>query len=183
MVKAHKIRLYPNNKQVTYFKMACGTCRFVYNWALGLYKSLLDDGEKPTVNYIDKVLNDVKKEGYFAWMYKVTKYATQLTIQEDLKNALNRFFKGTSKFPKFKKKGVNDSFRFYFDASCVKKITTTHVWIPVLGHVRLSQPLRFKGKLLYGTVSRRANKWFISISVEVPDSKVASRNDCSGLTI
>ena len=30
---AHKIRLTPTPEQVTYFKKACGTARFVYNWA------------------------------------------------------------------------------------------------------------------------------------------------------
>jgi len=32
--KAHKIRLYPNNKQKTYFKKTSGTPRFVYNGGL-----------------------------------------------------------------------------------------------------------------------------------------------------
>jgi len=34
---AHKIRLSPNNKQASYFKKACGTARFAWNWALGAW--------------------------------------------------------------------------------------------------------------------------------------------------
>ena len=32
MVKAHKIRLNPTPEQEVYFRKACGTARFVYNW-------------------------------------------------------------------------------------------------------------------------------------------------------
>ena len=33
-VLSHRIRLNPTPEQVTYFRKACGTARFVYNWAL-----------------------------------------------------------------------------------------------------------------------------------------------------
>ena len=47
---AHKIRLYPNNKQVTYFKRACGhDCRFIVdrdvNAARNLRHVALEFGE------------------------------------------------------------------------------------------------------------------------------------------
>jgi len=38
MIRAHKIRLEPNNLQATYFAKACGTARFAYNWALAKAK-------------------------------------------------------------------------------------------------------------------------------------------------
>ena len=34
IIKGQIIRLEPNNKQITYFKKACGVVRFAYNWAL-----------------------------------------------------------------------------------------------------------------------------------------------------
>jgi putative transposase len=43
------------------------------------------------------------------------------------------------------------------------------VHIPQLGWVRLHEPLRFTGKVLEGTVSRTADCWFLSVTVEIPD--------------
>jgi len=174
MVRAHKIRLYPNKKQETYFKKACGISRSAFNWALETWQVLQEFGEKPTANKLDKLFNAIKEEMY-PWTKEITKWATQLTIQEDLKSAFDRFFKKLGKYPKFKKKGVKDSFRFFFTVK--DSITEDKVSIPRLGWVKLAQPLRYKGKLLYGIVSRRADKWFISISVEVPDPVVTPRSE------
>ena len=165
MIRAHKIRLYPNNKQVTYFKKACGCSRFAYNWGLNKWKELYGNGEKPTVNKIDKLFNVEKKERYL-WTKEVTKWATQMAIKEDLKDAFNGFYKKIGKYPKFKKRGIKDSFRMYSD---VFETKDNSIWIPKLGWVRMAQPLRFSGKLLYGTISRKVDKWFISISVEIQD--------------
>ncbi|MDR2519506.1 MAG: helix-turn-helix domain-containing protein [Eubacteriaceae bacterium] len=35
VLRAHKIRIYPNNEQETYLRKACGAARFAYNWATG----------------------------------------------------------------------------------------------------------------------------------------------------
>ncbi|MBF0298384.1 MAG: helix-turn-helix domain-containing protein, partial [Oligoflexia bacterium] len=48
MQVAHKIELNANNKQKTYFKKACGTSRFAYNWALAEWKKQYQDGERPS---------------------------------------------------------------------------------------------------------------------------------------
>ncbi len=36
--KTHKIRLNPTPEQEAYFRKACGTTLFVYNWALAEWK-------------------------------------------------------------------------------------------------------------------------------------------------
>jgi putative transposase len=41
--------------------------------------------------------------------------------------------------------------------------------IPNLGWVKLAEPLRFQGKILGATVSRKADEWFVSVQVEMPD--------------
>ncbi len=40
------------------------------------------------------------------------------------------------------------------------------VRLPVIGDVRMREPLRWQGKILSARVSRRADQWFISINVE-----------------
>jgi len=73
-----------------------------------------------------------------------------------------------SGFPRFKKKGLHDSFHldnisFALDG---KKIR-----IPKLGWVNMTEQLRFSGKLMSATISKTAGRWFVSISVEMPDVK------------
>ena len=51
------------------------------------------------------------------------------------------------------------------------------VRIPKLGWVRLAEKLRYDGKILGATVSRRADDWFIAIQVEVPDEFIPTREN------
>ncbi len=108
MQTSHKIRLNPNNKQVTYFQKACGTARFVWNWGLAQWQQQYQQGQKPKVLNLKKQLNSIKK-AEFPWIYEVTKYASQQPFI-NLGKAFKRFFKKQSAYPKFKKKGVSDSF-------------------------------------------------------------------------
>lgn len=172
MIIAHKIELKPNNKQRTYFSKASGTARFAYNWALAQWHNQyleFKEGKRekqPNQMALRRELNAIKREE-FPWMLEVTKNAPQMAII-NLGKAFKRFFKGQAKYPKFKKKGVNDSFtitneQFKLDESL------KHIHIPKLGWVRLREALRFKGKLVSATVSRKADKWFVSISVDTED--------------
>ena len=106
---AYKIRLYPNNKQATYFAKACGVARFAYNWGLSEWKRRHEAGESVTESKLRKALNEVKRE-QFPWMYEVTKCAPQLAIKNDLNSAFRNFFAKRAGFPKYRKKGVHDSF-------------------------------------------------------------------------
>lgn len=42
IIRGHIIELKPNNKQITYFKKACGVARFAYNWALTEWQKQYD---------------------------------------------------------------------------------------------------------------------------------------------
>jgi len=178
MIRAHKIRLYPNNVQATYFFKACGTARYAYNWALTEWKRLYELGEKVNEGILRKRLNAIKREE-FPWMLDVTKCAPQLAIKNDLNNAFRNFFRGLKQgkkigYPKYHKKGVNDSFALSNDQFQVRD---THVRIPNLGWVKLAEELRFDGKILCATVSRIADKWFIAIQVEIPDEESPVREN------
>src|SRR3989338_2175121 len=96
---AHKIKLVPTNKQVTYFKKACGVARFTWNWGLDHWnKTYLSNKELPLhlrrpLNgmSLKKEFNSIKKSE-FPWMYEVTKYASQQPFIQ-LDQAFKRFFK------------------------------------------------------------------------------------------
>ena len=44
--------------------------------------------------------------------------------------------------------------------------------LPVIGQVKLREPLRFTGKMQSATVSREADRWFIAMAVEIPEREV-----------
>ena len=170
MLIAHKIALEPNNKQRTYFAKACGCARKAYNWALDewqkQYGACKQDASLPKPNQmaLRRQLNSMKRTE-FPWMLEVTKCAPQLAIMQ-LGQAFQNFFAKRAKYPVFRKKGVHDRFSISNDQFTIKEKT---MQIPKLGWVRMSEPLRFQGKIMSATVSRIAGKWFASIAVEVPE--------------
>jgi putative transposase len=84
-----------------------------------------------------------------------------------LGQAFQNFFAGRAKFPKFRKKGVHDRFSLSNDQFSVE---SSRIRIPHLGWVRIREALRFTGKIMSATVSRVADKWFVSITVETVES-------------
>jgi putative transposase len=83
--------------------------------------------------------------------------------------AFERFFKsvkgdGPKGHPRFKKKGEGDSARVYEVA-----LEERHLRIPNIRRVRLKETCRergFDGRVLSATISRRADRWFVSLAVE-----------------
>ena len=164
MTLTHKIRLYPTIKQTILLSKSCGVSRFTYNWALAKWNELYEAGEKPSSLSLAKQFNAIKREE-FPWITEVTKCAPERAFA-NLGNAFISFFKTKKGYPKFKKKGKKDSYyvsndRIIFDNYKIR--------LPKIGWVRLAEKLRFNGKIMSGVVSRTADKWFISVAVEMPD--------------
>lgn len=125
IIRGHTIELKPNNKQITYFKKACGVARFAYNWALAEWEKQYEADKnyrdnckklglevdelrfnKPNECKLRKYFNAIKYE-QFPFVTDVTKCAQQIAIMQ-LGDAFKRFFKGERKYPKFRKKGINE---------------------------------------------------------------------------
>ena len=176
MIISHKIRLNPNNQQATYFAKAAGTARFAYNWALAewqtQYAAWKDDNTqpKPSQFSLRKQLNAVKRE-QFPWMLDVTKNAPQMAIIQ-LGAGFKNFFAGRAKYPQFKKKGKSrDSFTLTNDQF---NTNACRIHIPNLGSVRMRETLRFSGKILSATISRTADQWFASITVDTASNHAST---------
>jgi putative transposase len=89
--------------------------------------------------------------------------------QQAIKNcgaAFERFFQKQGRYPKFKKKGVRDSARLD-NGPGTFKFAGKRVRLPILGWVKLREELRLSGKALSATVRRVADRWFVSVPVEV----------------
>lgn len=163
---SHRIALDPTVEQEEAFFRACGAARFAWNWALEKWNEQYNAGLKPSGNSLNKIFNLVK---YIECSW-ITNSAACISQQPflNLDKAFVRFFKKKAKHPKFKRKGVEDGFymsnrRFSIDngSICLSKI----------GSVRLTEPLRLKGKLVSATVSRESNRWFVSVVVDLGDYK------------
>jgi len=177
--RSHKIRLYPNNVQQSYFLRACGIKRFVYNWGLAKRIELYTLGEKTSGYDTKKLFNSLKRSKY-PFVMEVSKCISDNALL-DLDRAYTNFFRELKKgksntFPKFKKKGVHDSFRIDNDKIM---LAGTTLRVPKLGYVRMAECLRFAGKIMSVTVSRTADRWFASISVEFDDvAKTQGTTSC-----
>jgi putative transposase len=168
---AHTIRLYPTETQETFFKKACGVARVAYNYGLTEYQKQRKEGFKPKINDIKKQFNQEKKTLY-PWMSETNKDANQQPFTS-LQSAFTRFFKHLSKYPKFKKKGIKDSFYISNDKFDVEE---NKFWIPKLGWVKGAESLRFAGKIMSAVVRRKANYWFVVVSVKTDKTFVTCDN-------
>jgi len=117
MLKAIKIRIYPNDEQINYIKNLLGTSRFVYNNCLA-YKIDKYNNEKYSVNFAEtsRYLTSLKSKEGLSWIRNShSKVLGQSLI--NLEYAYKNFFKNGSGFPKFKSKHDNrQSCRFPSDA-------------------------------------------------------------------
>jgi putative transposase len=171
MLIAHRIRLDPNKVQATYLARAAGTARFAYNWALAewqrQYAAHQADPALPSPSQLllRRQLNAIKRE-QFPWMLEVTKNAPQMAIIQ-LGRAFENFFARRARYPRFRKKGVHDRFSLTNDQF---RVEDRRLHIPKLGWVRMREALRFTGRIVSATVSRRADRWDVSITVDTPDS-------------
>jgi len=186
--KSHKIRLYPNDVQKTYFKKACGVSRFAYNWALSRSIETYEKEGKSLSGYdLSKRFNAIKHVEY-PWVTEITKWASQKALY-NLHAAYKNFFKNIKQgkklgYPKFKKKNFSKE-SFYLGLNCVK-LKDNRIKIPKLGWVKMAQRLRFtQCKIMSATISCTAGMWFVSITVEqhVPNVKPASSFPIVGVDV
>ena len=168
---SHKIRLNPTKAQELHFRKACGTARFAYNWALDQWQKEYKAGGKPTAFGVKLLLNSTKKEQY-PWMFDVSSTITTQAVI-NLGKAFSSFFKKTSKYPTFKKRGKRDSF---YLANNIVKVDKKKFFVSKLGWVKLYEPLRFEGKILSAVISRTTDRWFVAIAMELEDYPITCEN-------
>ncbi|MGY5871695.1 MAG: RNA-guided endonuclease TnpB family protein [Candidatus Thorarchaeota archaeon] len=179
--RAYKYELDPNNHQRTSFRRHAGVARFVYNWGLAhrikIFKE--EEGEERFTNAMKqrKLLNSLKNE-QFPWMYDCSKCAPEESLR-DLDRAFRNFYRGLKTstkigFPRFKRKGVKDKFKL----TGVIRIEGRKIQLPRIGKIRIKEckETYYLGRILSATVSRRANRWFVSITVEeeIPEPSILS---------
>ena len=102
--KAYQFRLYPTKEQIVLIHKTFGCTRFVYNYCLDLKRN----NKHLTKFDLIKELPRLKKE--YPFLKEVDSCSLQNAIT-DLMVGFDKFEKGQGGYPKFKKKGVKESFR------------------------------------------------------------------------
>lgn len=171
MNRAHQITLDPTKVQVEYFRRACGVSRFTFNWALAEWQKQYEAGEKPNGSSLKKQFNAIRHVD-FPWSGDVLRDATAQPFV-NVQRAFKNFFEKRSRYPRFKKKGIHDSF---YMANDKFEVDGGYIRIPHIGWVRMREELRFSGKILSAVVSRVAHRWFVSIAVDIPSPLATSEN-------
>lgn len=176
MILAHRIALDPTAKQSIALLRACGCARFTWNWLLAKVQERWNTNKKfPSIQQLKKEFNKIKITE-FPWIYQSPKDANQQPFLNQNK-AWTYYFRGKAKGknvgkPRFKKRGQRDSFYVSNDRFCIQDRI---VRLPVIGQVRLQEKLRFQGKITGAVISRTADRWFISVTVDTGNAKLTRK--------
>lgn len=111
-LQAFRYQLRPNGEQERALRRFAGSRRFVFNKALALQKERYEQGEtKLGYAALCKQLTAWRNSEETPWLADAPVHALQQSLK-DLERAYTNFFQGRAEFPRFKKKGRNESFRY-----------------------------------------------------------------------
>ena len=181
MIKTIQVMLIPNNKQKTKLFQYANTARFAYNWSLSREQENYKSGGKFILDGdLRKEFTQLKKTEEYSWLNKISNDVMKQSIK-DACNAYKRFFKGYSKFPKFKSR-KHSTPSFYQDNVKIK-FTDTHVKVEgfatsrkknkqKLNWIRLAEHNRVPTNCKYSNprIKYDGLNWWITVGIECEDS-------------
>ena len=183
MLRAIKIRLYPNKEQELKLNKVLGCYRFVYNQMLARKQQEYKENNKSLgLTDLSKYFHgELLKDENYAWLKEQNTKVLKQSIRQML-SAYEKFFKQHNGFPKFKSKKDKQSALFPLEAISKNNKFETR-------KITLTQPLkdiRFRCSDLYfnrlkqyndmirsATLSKtKSGNFFLSILIELPNEDV-----------
>ena len=164
-LQAYKFELMPHGEQLRAMRGFAGACRFVYNKALAWQTEqyAADNSFKFSYTKLANLLPDWKLDPTTAWL----KESPSQTLQQALKNletSYRNFFAKRADFPKFKRRGQHDSFRFPQGFKVEQE--NSRLSLPKLGWIRYRNSRAILGEIKNITISQTNGKWYASIQTE-----------------
>lgn len=192
MLKSYKTEINPTNEQKQIINRTIGVCRFIYNFYLAHNKEIyLKEKRFVTGNEFSKWLNNtfVPNNQDYNWIKNVSSKSVKQSIINGEKS-FKRFFKGQSKFPKFKKKSKSDV-KMYFvknDAKTIIQCERHKIKIPTLGWIKIKEkgyiPTNYNTHIIKsGTISYKAGRYYVSVLVEEEERIVEYNSNNFGIGI
>jgi putative transposase len=161
-----KYALRPNAEQQRDLCRFAGCCRFVFNQARALQKAHYEAGRE-YIGYVAmaKLLTQWRRGTETPWLKQAPVHPLQHALK-DLERSYQNIFAGRAGFPRFKRKGHRQSFR-YPDAQQFE-IDESHsrIFLPKLGWIRYRNSRDILGKARNITVGCSAGRWYASIQTE-----------------
>ena len=193
MIKSIKVRLHPNNNQLTKLFQYANCARFAYNWVINREQENYKRGNKfLSDNELRKEFTQLKYQKH-EWLKQVSNNVPKQAIK-DACNTYKRFFKGQCRYPKFKSK-KRSKLSFYQDNIAIK-FTDTHVKVAgfsvskrrnkqQLNWIRLCEKGRIPTdcKYMNPRFTYDGIYWYVSVSIEVPDTSNTTTNDGVGIDL
>lgn len=185
LLKSFKTEINPTQEQIQKINKTIGTCRFIYNFYLAYNRELHKKGEKfMSAKSFSVWLNNeyIPSNPEYKWIKEVSSKSVKRSM-ENAYTAFTRFFKGQSKFPRFKKKNKSNVEMYFVKNSETDTLCERHrVKIPTLGWVKLKEkgyiPTSKDGYIIKsGTVSCKAGRYYVSVLIDVPNTEKLQLND------
>ena len=197
MIKTIRVMLIPNNKQKTKLFQYANTARFAYNWALGREQENYKNGGKfISDGDLRKEFTQLKKTDEYAWLNEIDCDVPKQAIK-DACEAYRDFFKGYTKFPRFKSK-KHSMPKFYQDNVKIK-FTDTHVKLMLVAgkgkatskrnqkfcRIRLAEHGRIPTDCKYCNprIKYDGLNWYITVGIEYEDSTTLLSNEGIGIDL
>ena len=164
--QAFKYELMPNGQQHLDMRRFAGSCRFVFNKGLAMQKERYEAGEKK-LGYagLCSRLTEWRNGTETPWLKDVPVHPLQQTLK-DLERAYANFFAKRANFPRFKKKGQSDSFRYPDPKQIKLDQANRRLFLPKLGWLRYRNSREALGTVRNVTVSQWGGKWYFSVQTE-----------------
>lgn len=183
-LQAFKYELQPTGEQERAMRRFSGSCRFVYNKALALQQANHESGNK-FISYVTmaKQLTEWRNSTETPWLKEAPCHALQHALK-DLEKAYKNFFKKRSCFPRFKRRGGSDSFRYPDSLQFKLDQANNRIFLPKLGWIRYRNSRDVVGELRNVTVSGNCGKWFISIQTQREvEQPIATTTAAAGIDV
>ena len=188
VTQAYRFALDPTPSQQRTLASHAGAARFAYNWGLHLVQERLEQRRVDSTAQVPWTLPDLRREWNQAkrqvapWWAENSKEAYSSGL-DGLARALKNWSDSRSGrrkgrpvgFPRFKKKGrARDACRFTTGA--IKVLADRkHVQLPRIGVLKSHESTRKlarrlelgTARVLAATISRQADTWYVSLTVEV----------------
>ena len=183
MLRAIKIRLYPNKAQELKLNKVFGCYRFVYNQMLALKQNTYNENKNSLgLTELTKYFHGtLLKDEQYDWLKEQNTKVMKQAIRQML-TAYDRFFKQHNGFPKFKTKKDKQSALFPIDTiskrnmfetmhiTLIKSLKNMKFRCSDLYHKRLQT---YKDKIRSVTLSKtKSGNYFLSILIELPQEEV-----------
>lgn len=195
MLLAYKTEIKPTQVQIQKINQSIGICRWLYNEYLAInnqlysqYKEGLIDKKQAfmSANDFDKYINnEVKILEEYKWINNCGSKSRKKSIQ-NVEMAYKRFFKGQSKFPKFKKRNKSNV-KLYFPKNNKGdwKVDRHRIMIPTLKNVRLKEYgyIPVGAKVISGTVSKKAGRYYVSVIIDTEIQSQENKNQGIGIDL